>query len=130
MEFLGFELSVFALAIGGLFVFILLILMIRGMLRWIIKVPPNKALLVYGLRTRSTVSVMRRVPVIETDSDDSDHVREYAMKTEQAEVNYRIIRGGWTLVFPVVHEVKELDLSLITLEVVVQNQRGHASEVV
>jgi flotillin len=121
MEFLGLELSVFALAIGGLFVFILLILMLRGMLRWIIKVPPNKALLVYGFRTRSKVSVMRRVPVVETGDSDVNHVREYTVKTEEAEVNYRIVRGGWTLVFPVVHEVKELDLSLMTLEVVVQN---------
>jgi flotillin len=121
MEFLGIQLSVFALAIGGLFVFILLILMIRGMLRWIIKVPPNKALLVYGFRTRSKVSVMRRVPIVEPDSPPGEHAREYTISTEEAEVNYRIVRGGWTLVFPVVHEVKELDLSLMTLEVVVQN---------
>jgi flotillin len=121
MEFLGFELSVFVLAIGGLFVFALLILMIRGMLRWIVKVPPNKALLVYGFRTRSKVSVMRRVPVVESEGGDGGHAREYTISTEDAEVNYRIVRGGWTLVFPVVHEVKELDLSLMTLEVVVQN---------
>jgi flotillin len=121
MEFLGIQLSVIALAIGGLFVFILLILMIRGMLRWIMKVPPNKALLVYGFRTRSKVSVMRRVPVVEPDAQPGDHIREYTISTEEAEVNYRIVRGGWTLVFPVVHEVKELDLSLMTLEVIVQN---------
>ena len=121
MEFLGLELSALAPAIGGFFVFALLILMMRGMLRWIIKVPPNKALLVFGFRTRSRVSVMRRVPVLETDDSNADRVREYTMKTEEEDVNYRIVRGGWTLVFPVVHEVRELDLSLMTLEVVVQN---------
>jgi flotillin len=105
---------------------------VARVLRFIRKVPPNRALLVYGVRTRTKVTVIRRVKRLKGRTDESsdsaarpavNHEQEWEVETEteQITVNYKIVKGGMTIVLPFVHEVKELDLSLITLDVAVHN---------
>ncbi len=105
---------------------------VARVLRFIRKVPPNRALLVYGVRTRTKVTVIRRVKRLKARRDESsepadrpavNHEQEWEVETEteQITVSYKIVKGGMTIVLPFVHEVKELDLSLITLDVAVHN---------
>lgn len=82
-------------ALGGLVVLVIFLMAIARVLRFIQKVPPNMALLVYGVRCRT--------------------------KIEEKIVNFRIVKGGMTIVLPVVHQTKPLDLSLMTLEVKVES---------
>lgn len=115
------DLGLIPLVIGSLFIIILFFVMVGGVFRWIRKVPPNKALLVFGFRTRSKVNVLRRVPIAEMEGDGAGTVKEYSTRTEEVIVNYRIVKGGWTLVLPVLHQVRELDLGVMTLDVKVEN---------
>lgn len=105
------------LAFGALVVIVLFFMTVARVMRWIVKVPPNKALLVYGLRTRSRVIVMRRVPIPTAEGEPT----KFKTESEEVVVNYKIVVGGMVLVLPVVHTYKELDLSLMTLEVKVEN---------
>ncbi|HUW94579.1 MAG TPA: SPFH domain-containing protein, partial [Anaerolineae bacterium] len=115
-----------------LFLIIVFFMAVARVLRFIRKVPPNRALLVYGVRTRTKVTVIRRVKRLKAGWDESsqpsdlpdvNHEQEWEVETEteQVTVNYKIVKGGMTIVLPFVHEVKELDLSLITLDVAVHN---------
>jgi flotillin len=120
------------IAVAVLFLVIVFLMAIARVLRFIRKVPPNRALLVYGVRTRTKVTVIRRIrrlkapeePVAQLPSERSEvniQEWEYETKTEEVTVNYKIVKGGMTIVLPFVHEVKELDLSLITLDVAVHS---------
>ena len=115
-----------------LFVGFFLLMALGRALRFIRKVPPNRALLVYGVRTRTRVTVVRRIRRLKTALDEplpspserpeaNDQEWEFETLTEEIVVNYRMVKGGMTVVLPFVHEVKELDLSLITLDVAVLN---------
>ncbi len=118
-------------AVALLFLVVVFLMAMARVLRFIRKVPPNRALLVYGVRTRTKVTVVRRVKKLKAGWDESsppsDHPEihdqewEVQTETEQITVNYKIVKGGMTIVLPFVHEVKELDLSLITLDVAVHN---------
>lgn len=132
MELFGIDLGGVTVAVGVLFLLLILFIMIGRMVKWITKVPPNRALLVYGVRTRSTVDVLRRRRVggevepeeedeLVSDSESAEGMPKFETVTERVTVEYRIVRGGWTLVFPLLHEVRDLDLSLMTLEVKVDN---------
>ena len=124
----GTLLVAFAVLFVGFFLFMAL----GRALRFIRKVPPNRALLVYGVRARTKVTVVRRSrklkaleegaaePMPETREAEFQEW-EYETKTEEVTVNYKMVKGGMTIVLPFVHEVKELDLSLITLDVAVHN---------
>lgn len=120
------------IAVAVLVLIIVFLMAIARVLRFIRKVPPNRALLVYGVRTRTKVTVIRRIRRLKAPSEavvqpsaDPPEVNiqewEYETKTEEVTVNYKIVKGGMTIVLPFVHEVKELDLSLITLDVAVHN---------
>jgi flotillin len=115
-----------------LFLIVVFFMAVARVLRFIRKVPPNRALLVYGVRTRTKVTVIRRVKRLKARRDESsepadrptvNHEQEWEVETEteQITVSYKIVKGGMTIVLPFVHEVKELDLSLITLDVAVHN---------
>lgn len=115
-----------------LFLAVVFLMAIARVLRFIRKVPPNRALLVYGVRTRTKVTVVRRIrrlkastePVVQPPSERPQvNIQEWEVetRTEEIVVNYKIVKGGMTIVLPFVHEVKELDLSLITLDVAVHN---------
>ena len=119
-------------AFGLLIVVVVFFMAVARVLRFIRKVPPNRALLVYGVRTRTKVTVIRRIrrlkaPEGEPAAEPSERLeineQEWEVETtsEEIAVNYRIVKGGMTIVLPVIHEVKELDLSLITLDVAVHN---------
>jgi flotillin len=119
-------------AAGLIFVVIIFIFAIGRVLRFIRKVPPNRALLVYGVRTRTKVTVVRRIRRLKPPEDvppDTPPERlhideqewEFETKTEEIVVNYKMVKGGMTIVLPFVHEVNELDLGLITLDVAVHN---------
>lgn len=118
--------------IALLVLLVVFLMAIARVLRFIRKVPPNRALLVYGVRTRTKVTVIRRIrrlkaptqPVAESPSERPElniQEWEYETRTEEIVVHYKIVKGGMTIVLPFVHEVKELDLSLITLDVAVHN---------
>jgi flotillin len=120
------------LVAGALIVLLVVLLMAMArVLRFIRKVPPNRALLVYGVRTRTKVTVIRRVKKLKAGLDEplppmdrpesNEQEWEVQTETEQITVNYKMVKGGMTIVLPFVHEVKELDLSLITLDVAVHN---------
>jgi len=122
----------FLIAVGLLFLGFILLLAVARVLRFIRKVPPNRALLVYGVRTRTRVTVVRRTRRLKAPEEAATHPAperreselqewEYETKTEEVTVNYKIVKGGMTIVLPFVHEVKELDLGLITLDVAVHN---------
>jgi flotillin len=121
----------FLIAVGILFLGLILLLAVARALRFIRKVPPNRALLVYGVRTRTKVTVIRRIRRLKSGWEEAvtsgslagagEQEWEVETKTEEITVNYRIVKGGMTVVLPFVHEVKELDLSLITLDVAVHN---------
>ena len=117
---------------GLLVVVVVFLLAMARALKFIRKVPPNRALLVYGVRTRTRVTVVRRIRRLRHLEDESsaapseraesrDRDWEFETKTEDITVNYKIVKGGMTIVFPFVHEVNELDLGLITLDVAVLN---------
>jgi len=119
----------------GIAIIVLVVVFLMAMarvLRFIRKVPPNRALLVYGVRTRTKVTVVRRTRRLKAPDEATAHPAaerreselqewEYETKTEEVTVNYKIVKGGMTIVLPFVHEVKELDLGLITLDVAVHN---------
>lgn len=120
------------IAFAVLFLIFVFLLAVARVLRFIRKVPPNRALLVYGVRTRTRVTVVRRTRRLKTPDDDAAQPApekrepelqewEYETKTEEVTVNYKMVKGGMTIVLPFVHEVKELDLGLITLDVAVHN---------
>jgi flotillin len=120
------------IAFAALFLIFVFFLAVARVLRFIRKVPPNRALLVYGVRTHTKVTVVRRTRKLkapqeggtEPPSDQRElepQEWEYETKTEEVVVNYKMVKGGMTIVLPFVHEVKELDLSLITLDVAVHN---------
>jgi flotillin len=115
-----------------LFLALVFLMAMARVLRFIRKVPPNRALLVYGVRTRTKVTVIRRIrrlkastePPVQPPSERPEvNIQEWEVetRTEEIVVNYKIVKGGMTIVLPFVHEVKELDLSLITLDVAVHN---------
>lgn len=117
---------------GLLVVVVVFLLAMARALKFIRKVPPNRALLVYGVRTRTSVTVVRRIRRLKHPEDESsaapseraesrDQDWEFETKTEDITVNYKIVKGGMTIVLPFVHEVNELDLGLITLDVAVLN---------
>ncbi len=118
-------------AVALIFLVVVFLMAMARVLRFIRKVPPNRALLVYGVRTRTKVTVVRRVKKLKSGLDELapplDHAEigeqewEVQTETEQITVNYKMVKGGMTIVLPFVHEVKELDLSLITLDVAVHN---------
>ncbi len=119
-------------AFGLLVIVVVFFMAMARVLRFIKKVPPNRALLVYGVRTRTRVTVIRRIrrlkpgidePPKEPSTRPEINEQEWEVETtrEEITVNYRIVKGGMTIVLPVIHEVKELDLSLITLDVAVHN---------
>ena len=119
------------IAVALLFLVVILVMAMARVLRFIRKVPPNRALLVYGVRTRTKVTVVRRVKKLKAGWDESlppsddpginEQEWEVETETELVIVNYKMVKGGMTIVLPFVHEVKELDLSLITLDVAVHN---------
>jgi flotillin len=120
------------IAFALLVIVVVFVLGLARVLRFIRTVPPNKALLVYGVRTRTKVTVVRRIrrlkhekdePVGEPSERPETNAQEWEFETtsEEVAVNYRIVKGGMTIVFPFIHQVKELDLSLITLDVAVHN---------
>jgi flotillin len=120
------------IAFALLVIVVVFILAIARVLRFIRTVPPNKALLVYGVRTRTKVIVVRRIrrlkasigePIEEPSERPETDEQEWEFETtsEEVTVNYRIVKGGMTIVLPFIHQVKELDLSLITLDVAVHN---------
>ncbi|HJX38970.1 MAG TPA: SPFH domain-containing protein [Anaerolineae bacterium] len=120
------------IAVAVLFLVVVFLMAMARVLRFIRKVPPNRALLVYGVRTRTKVTVIRRIrrlkastePVVQPPSERPEvNIQEWEVetRTEEIVVNYKIVKGGMTIVLPFVHEVKELDLSLITLDVAVHN---------
>ncbi len=119
-------------AFAVLFVGFFLLLALGRALRFIRKVPPNRALLVYGVRTHTRVTVVRRTRKLKASEEGAAEPPperhepefqewEYETKTEEVTVNYKMVKGGMTVVMPFVHDVKELDLSLITLDVAVHN---------
>jgi len=118
-------------AVALIVLVVVFLMALARVLRFIRKVPPNRALLVYGVRTRTKVTVVRRVKKLKAGWDESappsEHPQiseqewEVQTETEQITVNYKMVKGGMTIVLPFVHEVKELDLSLITLDVAVHN---------
>lgn len=101
----------------AVFVMIMLWISFRSMTKWIIKVPPDKAVIVYGAFTKSRVNVLRKVP----DDSSGNQENAYKLIKEEVEVSFKIIRGGATLVIPLLQEVKTLDLGLLTLEVKVED---------
>jgi flotillin len=120
------------IAAAVIFVGFFLLLALGRALRFIRKVPPNRALLVYGVRTHTRVTVVRRTRRLKASEEDAAEPPperrepefqewEYETKTEEVTVNYKMVKGGMTIVLPFVHEVKELDLGLITLDVAVHN---------
>jgi len=120
------------IAFAVLFLIFVFLLAVARVLRFIRKVPPNRALLVYGVRTHTRVTVVRRTRRLKTPDDAAAQPApekrepelqewEYETKTEEVTVNYKMVKGGMTIVLPFVHEVKELDLGLITLDVAVHN---------
>jgi flotillin len=120
------------IAVAVLFLVVVFLMAMARVLRFIRKVPPNRALLVYGVRTRTKVTVIRRIrrlkastePPVQPPSERPEvNIQEWEVetRTEEIVVNYKIVKGGMTIVLPFVHEVKELDLSLITLDVAVHN---------
>jgi flotillin len=120
------------IAFALLVIVVVFILGIARVLRFIRTVPPNRALLVYGVRTRTKVIVVRRIrrlkpptdkPAPEPSERPETNGQEWEFETtsEEVSVNYRIVKGGMTIVLPFIHQVKELDLSLITLDVAVHN---------
>ncbi len=122
----------FLIAFALLIVVIIFIMAVARVLRFIRTVPPNRALLVYGVRTRTKVTVIRRIrrlkaPIGEPPKhppelpEMNEQEWEFETTSEEITVNYRIVKGGMTIVLPFVHQVKELDLSLITLDVAVHN---------
>jgi flotillin len=118
-------------AVALIVLVVVFLMAMARVLRFIRKVPPNRALLVYGVRTRTKVTVVRRVKKLKTGLDEplppvdrpesNGQEWEVQTETEQITVNYKMVKGGMTIVLPFVHEVKELDLSLITLDVAVHN---------
>jgi flotillin len=120
------------IAFAVLFLIFVFLLAVARVLRFIRKVPPNRALLVYGVRTHTRVTVVRRTRRLKALDDAAAQPAperrepelqewEYETKTEEVTVNYKMVKGGMTIVLPFVHEVKELDLGLITLDVAVHN---------
>jgi flotillin len=120
------------IAFAVLFLIFVFLLAVARVLRFIRKVPPNRALLVYGVRTHTRVTVVRRTRRLKATDDAAAQPAaerrepelqewEYETKTEEVTVNYKMVKGGMTIVLPFVHEVKELDLGLITLDVAVHN---------
>ena len=120
------------IAFAVLFLIFIFVLAVARALRFIRKVPPNRALLVYGVRTHTRVTVVRRTRRLKASEEGAAQPPperrepefqewEYETKTEEVTVNYKMVKGGMTIVLPFVHEVKELDLSLMTLDVAVHN---------
>jgi len=131
--------------VGVLVLVVVLFMAVARVLRFIIKVPPNMALLVYGVKAKTKVTVIRRMrklkPTPPSEDETSAHEDEITVlvtrpseepkpgeqewevvtTSEQVTVNYKIVKGGMTIVLPVVHETKWLDLSLQTLDVAVNS---------
>jgi flotillin len=110
-------------AIGVLVIIGLFFMAVTKVLRLIKKVPPNRAYIVFGVRTRSKVTILKRIPKEETIEPTSleDYESRFTTVPETVEVNFKIVKGGSTIVLPIVHEVRELDLGLMTLDVEVRN---------
>lgn len=61
MEILGLTLtSLVTLLVAVVVLLILGLIFMKTLTRWIVKVPPDKALIVYGVGTKSRVTVMRK----------------------------------------------------------------------
>jgi len=118
MEILGLSLAkLITLLVGILVLLTLGFIFMRTMTRWIVKVPPDKALIVFGVGTKSRVTVMRKVP----DPDSKEPGDAYKLVTEEVDVKFKIVRGGAVLVVPALQECKTLDLGIITLDVRVED---------
>lgn len=118
MEILGLPLaSLITLLVAVLVLLALGFAFMRTLTRWIVKVPPDKALIVFGVGTKSQVTVMRKVP----DPDSKDPGDAYKLVEKVVEVRFKIVRGGAVLVIPALQECKTLDLGIITLDVKVED---------
>jgi len=110
------DLKTIFIAVGVLVVVIVGYAMVARMLRWIVKVPPNKAFLVYGIKTKTMVKILKRVA-----GEVRDGVQVFTTAPQEVEVNYRIVKGGSVIVIPAVHTYAALDLNIITIEVQVSD---------
>lgn len=100
-------------AIGAIFVVIVFFMAVARVLGFLQKVAPNTALIVYGAGTRSNVTLLRRVKDPATGAINTQR--------EETKVNFKIVKGGNVLVLPVIQDKKRLDLSLMTLDVLVKD---------
>jgi uncharacterized membrane protein YqiK len=96
------------LTIGLLGAIVFILFSISRILSFIRKVPANQALLVFGVGCRTKIRAPRHIR-------KPDGTTEIVMDEEL--LNYRIVRGGMTLVFPVIQTARELDLRVYPQEV-------------
>ncbi|MDP3998325.1 MAG: SPFH domain-containing protein [bacterium] len=104
--------STVTLVIGLLLAFGFIFFSVSSILRFIRKVPSNEALLVFGVGCKSKIKTLRRV----VKEDGTFDIQE-----EFVTVNYRLVKGGMTLVFPVMQVTKSLDLRVKPQDIKVEN---------
>lgn len=92
--------SIALVALGIVVVFGVIMATLSWIARRYVTVPPNQVLVVYGRRHKM--------------SDPS-------APEKVVEVGFRIVKGGGTVVLPVVEKTQTLDLSLFTMDVGVEN---------
>ncbi len=92
-------------------------------LSYIRKVPPNRALLVSGVNCRTHVRVPKRV-VTGTDENGKPTI---GMQYEDTVINYRIVKGGMTLVIPVFQRANDLDMTVREEPLQVRNVRTNTA---
>ena len=118
MNILGISLSsLITIGVAVLVSLILLIIFSRTISKWIVKVPPDKALVVFGIGTKSRVEVLRKVP----DPESSQAEDAYKIEKIPVSVDFKIVRGGAVLVIPLLHQYEWLDLGIMTLDVQVED---------
>lgn len=118
MEILGMTLAnLITVIVVVVILLVLALVFMRTLTKWIVKVPPDKALIVFGVGTKSRVTVMRKIP----DPESKDPGDAYKLETVDVDVKFKIVRGGAVLVVPALQECKTLDLGIITLDVRVED---------
>lgn len=118
MEILGLPLaSLITLLVAVLVLLALGFAFMRTLTRWIVKIPSNKALIIVGPGKKSSVPIRSRV----RDPNTPDGEVKYIYQTNNAQVNYKIVKGGWDIVVPSIHTTTQLDTGVLTVDVNVEN---------
>ncbi|MHB0879080.1 MAG: flotillin family protein [Anaerolineae bacterium] len=88
-------------AIALLVVAVFFLMSIARFMGFIRQVPPNQALIITGVGCRTTLSVTRR---------RRNPQGELVIEQESVTINYRIVKGGMTIVLPMLQKARQLDL--------------------